>query len=650
MTIVFLLLLLLTQTISTSPPTNVYIYDISYTNSLTSRNRFEHVHTVASIAGIVNKDSPKLFTPYLVTGGNVDGGSNADEIWYQHLTQEGEWLEHTTWHNITSLIELVTIFASELSHGVVLYDPLVPATSNLASTAAGTELLIPICYRPGIVGTVYSQLIEANTTTSLNKTTSLKITLDLTNKFSSKVNAYKWARARWLSPNSTNPANASVLAYYVDYWAAIQGDRLHATPGLTQVANHDYFIAHRGFFFDLSVWDDEVPVDAPNQTLGADKHELVAIFKAAYNATNGSSMIHVGGFTPWWYKYTSDGPGGTAVSKHKGVETEWKTMDVIGAYNVFDDADACCVGAMANSAFYQHYPLPDKLLQNKKPTVQDLHDRGDLLTKDGQVIVRPYSTFYAGDYDGAAWLYNQLKQNWDDPKRGSIPIGWAIDGELALRFPVIYKYLYATKTKNDWFISGDSGAGYLNPTLLFPNKTTGKRGESNITASGAPAWSKWNKKWYEKFDVSFSGFLINGDAGLFTNQSLEMYTEFSSSGVVISTEKDPHQTDLHTRYEKNNGAGWTLKDMPIMHHVGDFNANASDNAKYLKEMVNSDANQTDMQGKSSFYVLRTILKSAGYMSDTVDEVMKVIPNMKFIDPYTMGLLVQCDNGVINCTK
>ena len=188
---------------------------------------------------------------------------------YQHLTQEGEWLEHTTWHNITSLIELVTVFASELSHGVVLYDPLVPATSNLASTAAGTELLIPICYRRGIEGTVYSQLIEANTTTSLNKTTSLKITLDLTNRFSSKVNAYKWARARWLSPNSTNPANASVLAYYVDYWAAIQGDRLHATPGLTQVANHDYFIAHRGFFFDLSVWGDEVPVDAPNQTLGA---------------------------------------------------------------------------------------------------------------------------------------------------------------------------------------------------------------------------------------------------------------------------------------------------------------------------------------------------------------------------------------------
>ena len=28
--------------------------------------------------------------------------------------------------------------------------------------------------------------------------------------------------------------------------------------------------------------------------------------------------------------------------------------------------------------------------------------------------------YYAGDYDGAAWLYNQLLHNWDDPKRGEV--------------------------------------------------------------------------------------------------------------------------------------------------------------------------------------------------------------------------------------
>ena len=72
----------------------------------------------------------------------------------------------------------------------------------------------------------------------------------------------------------------------------------------------------------------------------------------------------------------SPSPGCGAKCKHGGVQTEWETMGVIGAYNAFDDGDACCVGTMANSAFYQHYPLPPKLVQNAKPTVADLQKRG----------------------------------------------------------------------------------------------------------------------------------------------------------------------------------------------------------------------------------------------------------------------------------
>ena len=79
-------------------------------------------------------------------------------------------------------------------------------------------------------------------------------------------------------------------------------------------------------------------------------------------------MCSIGGFTPWWYKYTSDGQG-CPHCKHKGVETEWETMGIAGAYNAFDDGDACCVGTMANSAMYMHYPLPDSFKQNDKPTV-----------------------------------------------------------------------------------------------------------------------------------------------------------------------------------------------------------------------------------------------------------------------------------------
>jgi hypothetical protein len=57
-------------------------------------------------------------------------------------------------------------------------------------------------------------------------------------------------------------------------------------------------------------------------------------------------MVHLGGFTPWHFKYTNEGSCGDAC-KHGGVETEWETAKVTSSFNVFVDADACCtVGTM----------------------------------------------------------------------------------------------------------------------------------------------------------------------------------------------------------------------------------------------------------------------------------------------------------------
>ena len=377
-------------------PQRVVSYDLSYTNKLPATSRFEHVHTVAALGGLVNRDGPKLFTPLLVPGGAVDNGAAADAVWRQHLTQPGRWLSTTSWTNMSSLEAVVSEF-KDLLDGVVLYDPAVPATSSLASTAAGVEGLLPVCFRPGVAGSVYERLVAGGPR--------LSVSLNLTGMFvpqssgvTPKLQAYRWARERWLSPDAPagRRANPSKLGYYADYWAALQGDRLKAAPGLTEVSNHDYFISHKAFFFDLSVWADEAPVDDPDQALGGDKAELVAIFESCYRlsqaaAYTGPKMLHVGGFTPWWFKYTSDGPG-CPKCKHKGVETEWETMDVIGAYQAFDDGDACCVGAMANAAFYQHYPLPDKLVQNAPPTVASLKQRG-LIHADGTVAPKPFAAY-----------------------------------------------------------------------------------------------------------------------------------------------------------------------------------------------------------------------------------------------------------------
>jgi len=226
-------------------PSLVYNYDLSFTNALSASDRFEHVHTVAAFSGIVNRDTSVLFTPLLVAGGAVDGGSNADDIWREYLTAPGEWLAKTRWSNISSLSGLVETLGAPLK-GVVLYDPSVPATSNLASTAAGCEDLLPIAYQPNINGSVYQELITNP------KGPRMKVVLNLVGLFkatpeaSAKIAAYRWARARWLSPGVTHPANPAKIGYYVDYWAASQGDRLKATPGLTEVRENGLGLGHRG--------------------------------------------------------------------------------------------------------------------------------------------------------------------------------------------------------------------------------------------------------------------------------------------------------------------------------------------------------------------------------------------------------------------
>ena len=48
---------------------------------------------------------------------------------------------------------------------------------------------------------------------------------------------------------------------------------------------------------------------------------------------------------------------------------------VFTAYNAYVDADACCIGAMANAALFQHFPLPSSMVQNPVPTVQELQEK-----------------------------------------------------------------------------------------------------------------------------------------------------------------------------------------------------------------------------------------------------------------------------------
>ena len=69
----------------------------------------------------------------------------------------------------------------------------------------------------------------------------------------------------------------------------------------------------------------------------------------------------------------------------------------------------------------------------------------------------------------------------------------------------------------------------------------------------------------------------------------------------------------------------------------------------IRSIVMADRAKVDMRGRPSFYVLRTILDTARDMQITAQEAMNNVSDLVFVDPYTMGLLVNCMSG-LDCSS
>ncbi len=595
----------------------IYRFDISYLHDLDrddpaqTREAWDVAHLAASVQGIVNREAPVLFLRFQ---------PEFDDFWFDHLRSDGEWLEGRPVETIGSVEELVETFAGSI-YGYVTHHENLWATSNLASTIAGVENRICLRYDEN-PNSVYQRVMALDVGiddefrlfnddgspmfSGIKGEPIPRTEPAIPSTGSAKADAYLWLKQRYMNPGKVSD---EFLAFYLDtFW--LEHPKRSALDNNT-VTNHDFFISQRAFFFDLSVHEDEAPNDDPEQPLGADRGVFIQILDTIYSQ-RGSGITHIGGFTPWAWKYTSSAPGG---SQHGGVPAEWDLVRLGSMYNAVIDADAIGLSGLANASFYQHHPTEERYEQNERPTEADLRAQG-FIDDDGQVAPYMYVTFYMGDYDSAAWLNRMVPRLWADPARHDIPMGWAFNPNLDRRAPHALHYVRTNQGPNDWFVAGDSGAGYLNPGML----TAENRGEGH--PDGWDCWVEYCKRNYEKFDLTITGFVIDGFSPFMGDKGLDRYMEFSQEGLF--TQGDPPR-------------GLHQDTMPLarvniyLHSESEERA-----ATMIRDMLGEDLPR--------FRCARTILRTPTWHKNVIDNVMASDDGdrIRFVDHFTFMLLRKID--------
>lgn len=73
-----------------------------------------------------------------------------------------------------------------------------------------------------------------------------------------------------------------------------------------------------------------------------------------------------------------------------------------------------------------------------------------------------YIAFVVSDGDNLQYVQGSMKGKWSTKYRGEYPISWTIATSLLDAGPQMLNYYYNTATEQDCFVSGPSGAGYIN--------------------------------------------------------------------------------------------------------------------------------------------------------------------------------------------
>jgi hypothetical protein len=548
---------------------------------------------VSTLQGIVNRGQPRLYV-YHATG--------IDDYWLQMFRTPGEWLFDYDVVPLADLDALLATFGGEVT-GTVVWDDRVPATLNVATTIAGVENT-PVVRRGSAL---YDQITKV-----------MPVRTDLSGRFASKAEAYRWAVQQYVQTGLTNPR---LLAYIEDGWPAVLFQRQTQPGGALSTVARDYIVQNRGFAFDLSVWADEAPVDEPNQPLGQDRAVFEEILLAA-RARAGQQMIAMWGIIPWWQKY-SNSPGGGG--SHAPTDGEWEVVWLASSYGVYSTGTLGDVYGldMANASVHRFAPFPSHVPRLPSPNPDELRSQGYL--QGGVVAPKTYVMYYMGDFDYAQPLYALMPDLWQDEHRGDLPLAWGINPEIVDIFPDILSYVARTRTSADYFVAADSGAGYINPEA--------------IPAALRSSWQMHATTYYHRLGLSITGFLLNGKGGETPEDVISLYEAFSGDGIVFNNRQ---LVGNWPRLDEN-------VPLTAFPHYGLSNAEPLTTWTEEIDKAYTDYQSSHGADRPVFMTLRCVYTTPTFLVQLTEELRRQHPERDYqvVDPYTFFYLMRTELGGTN---
>ncbi|GCE20424.1 GxGYxYP domain-containing protein [Dictyobacter kobayashii] len=344
-------------------PVQLTIYD------LRGASRDELI-TATVAAGIVNRAQVQV---YLIT-------SDDDAFWLEQIFARipQDWAAS---YGSAALIELLNMHLSDFK-GLVIYNPALPDTINIATTMAGLQDAI-------IVSPAVAEALLADSP--------LPVLDDLRRyAWQTRLQAYQWARQH-LQPQCS----------------------VHLLAGLDPGAFcglRSFVVATRSFVYWL---DSRKYLPAAGDKLS--ERSLLQQLLAFY----APGSVHMG-----WVIHEQ-----SAVAMASAVGMAVVASDYVLNLEVWM---ACPVMPMP--------ALPPTKLRPHRPRK------------------KIYVAFTMSDGDNLQYCQHRLRTIWNDPARGTLPLGWTFPPLLPEAAPALAAYYTSTATAYDELIAGPSGLGYIYPS------------------------------------------------------------------------------------------------------------------------------------------------------------------------------------------